>query len=184
MTAIATILTALALLLAGDFVATFGYHVPEHVFGKFHNLVHHSADRSFVRYAIRQRRPGALFAGFLSALPYLIFIPWLAQVSVGGVVLGLGLAQAHVLWRHQEGPDYATPDWLQTLCRGLGITTPERHQLHHHNGRLAFGDIFAFYGEPAQGWLRYLLKVKRALRQRKPNLTATTGPEDQGMPAR
>lgn len=182
MTAIAIFLTALALLLAGDFVATFGYHVPEHVFGKFHNLVHHSADRSFVRYAIRQRQPWALLDGFLSALPYLMFIPWLVQVSAGGVVLGLGLAQAHVLWRHQEGPNYATPSWLQTLCRRLGITTPERHQIHHHNGRLAFGDIFAFYGEPAQGWLRCLLKVKKALRQRKLSFAPAPKPKDQGMP--
>ena len=52
--------TASLLLLLGDFVATFCYHVPEHVFGKFHSIVHHSPKRSFIRYAIKNRQPIAL----------------------------------------------------------------------------------------------------------------------------
>jgi sterol desaturase/sphingolipid hydroxylase (fatty acid hydroxylase superfamily) len=111
------ILKALAaaglLLLLGDFVATFCYHVPEHVFGKFHSLVHHSPNRSFVRYALRTRQPLALVDGFFSAFPYLVFIPWLWRLSPVGVALGLSLAGSHVIWRHRF-PPVITP---QTGCK-------------------------------------------------------------------
>jgi hypothetical protein len=43
-------LVALLLLLIGDFLSTFLYHVPEHIFGKFHSLVHHGKNRSFIHY--------------------------------------------------------------------------------------------------------------------------------------
>ena len=36
-----TIVVTVLLLIIGDFLSTFFYHVPEHVFGKFHTLVHH-----------------------------------------------------------------------------------------------------------------------------------------------
>lgn len=52
----------LLLLLIGDFIATFLYHVPEHVFGKYHLIVHHSNNRSFIRYAIAKKRPQALIS--------------------------------------------------------------------------------------------------------------------------
>ena len=155
------LLTAGLLLLLGDFVATFGYHVPEHVFGKFHTAVHHSPRRSFVRYAIRHRQPIALIDGFLSAAPYLIFIPILWPISPGGIVLGLVLAEGHVIWRHQFHPQYRTPDWLQQVCRIVGITTPERHWRHHRDGDQAFGDIFSFYGGPAALWLTGLRGLKQ-----------------------
>ena len=155
------LLVAGLLLLLGDFVATFGYHVPEHVFGKFHSLVHHSPQRSFVRYAIRHRQPIALLDGFLSAFPYLMFIPWLWTISPWGVGLGLLLAELHVIWRHRFSPAKPRPAWLTKLCRILGITTPERHQLHHLHANQAFGDIFAFYGWPAAWWLKYLRSIKK-----------------------
>lgn len=160
-----TLLTALGLLLLGDFLATFAYHVPEHVFGKFHSIVHHSANRSYVRYALRTRTPVALVDGFLGAFPYLAPVPLLWLVSPLGVGLGLLLAHAHVIWRHQFGPGYRTPAWLLWSCETIGITTPERHFKHHQNGRLAFGDIFAFYGPPARWWLKRLLTLRQQLRK-------------------
>ena len=153
------------LLLLGDFVATFCYHVPEHAFGKFHSIVHHSSKRSFVRYAVKNRQPVALVDGFLSAFPYFVFIPLLWQISAWGVGLGLILAESHVIWRHQFAVDYHTPVWLQTTCRWLCITTPERHWIHHQHANLAFGDIFTFYGKPAAHWLKFLKNLKRQLRQ-------------------
>jgi hypothetical protein len=77
------------LLLFGDFISTFLYHVPEHVFGKFHCLVHHSKNRSFLHYAVLTRNPLVLLDGFLGALPYFIFIPWLWQLSPGGTIVGM-----------------------------------------------------------------------------------------------
>ena len=50
------VVTAL-LLIVGDFLSTFFYHVPEHVFGKFHTLVHHGKNRSFIHYAVLSRNP-------------------------------------------------------------------------------------------------------------------------------
>lgn len=152
--------TALLLLILGDFFSTFGYHVPEHAFGKYHSLVHHSPNRSFIRYAITQQQPMALWSGFKSAFPYLFWIPFLGRISPIGVVLGLGLAELHVIWRHQFSPTYQTPVWLQSLCQICGITTPERHLLHHQNAKLAYGDIFTFYDPPAQWWLVQLQKLK------------------------
>jgi len=160
------VLTAFLLLLLGDFVGTFGYHVPGHVFGKFHAIVHHSPNRSFIRYAIHHRRPIALIDGFLGAFPYLMFIPWLWSLSAIGVLLGLVLAELHVIWRHQFAPDYQTPAVIQRICRVCGITTPERHWQHHRDARQAYGDIFAFFGPPARWWLRQLMGLKRTLKQR------------------
>lgn len=159
------LVTAGLLLLLGDFVATFCYHVPEHVFGKFHNIVHHSPNRSFIRYAISNRRPIALIDGFLSAFPYLVFIPILWQISAWGVALGLVMAEMHVIWRHQFSPAYQTPRWGKLVCRVFCVTTPERHWLHHRYGNCAFGDIFTFYGKPASLWLRWLSGLKRWWRQ-------------------
>jgi sterol desaturase/sphingolipid hydroxylase (fatty acid hydroxylase superfamily) len=157
------LLTAFLLLLLGDFVATFGYHVPEHVFGRYHSIVHHSPNRSFVLYAIRTKKFRALVPGFLSAFPYLMFIPLLWWLSPLGVGLGLGLAQAHVIWRHQFSPNYKTPERIKKVCRLCGITTPERHRLHHRNARLAYGDVFAFYGKPAELWFKCLTRLKHQL---------------------
>ncbi|MBE7379997.1 MAG: sterol desaturase [Leptolyngbya sp. SIO1E4] len=154
------------LLLIGDFVATFCYHVPQHVFGKFHTIVHHSPNRSFIRYAIRNRQPIALIDGFLSAFPYFVALPLLWHISPWGVGLGLILAELHVIWRHQFSPHYRTPGWLLKGCQVLGITTPERHWIHHRYAYRAFGDIFSFYGKPAELWLKYLRWAKQQWRTR------------------
>ena len=155
------VLFSLLILLLGDFVATFVYHVPEHVFGRYHSVVHHSPNRSFVSYATRQRCPQALLPGFLGALPYLIWVPLLGPISPWGTALGLLVAELHVIWRHQFSPDYDTPKPVQQLCRWLCITTPERHQLHHRNANLAYGDVFTFYDRPARQWLIFLRQLKR-----------------------
>lgn len=155
--------TALLVLLIGDFSATFGYHVPQHVFGRYHRLVHHSPHRSFVRYAIARRRPWALLHGLAGVLPYLWATPGLWQLSPWGVGLGLLLGEVHVLWRHAPERGYQTPLWLARLCQCCGITTPERHWSHHTQGNGAFGDVFAFYGRPAQGWFQFLSQRRSRL---------------------
>ncbi|MEO1593004.1 MAG: sterol desaturase family protein [Cyanobacteria bacterium J06632_22] len=158
-------LVVLLVLLLGDFVATFVYHVPEHVFGRYHSLVHHSPNRSFVRYSIHNRRPQALIPGFLGAFPYLMWVPILWPLSPAGTLIGLLLAEVHVIWRHQFETGRRTPIYVQRLCRYLCITTPERHEQHHRNANLAYGDIFTFYGTPAVLWLRWLRRVKRRASQ-------------------
>ncbi|MEM8807371.1 MAG: sterol desaturase family protein [Cyanobacteria bacterium P01_G01_bin.38] len=154
-------LAAFLMLLLGDFLSTFAYHVPEHVFGRYHCVVHHSPNRSFVHYAIRKSKPQVLMPGFLGAFPYLVLVPVLWGLSPLGGVLGLVLAELHVIWRHQFAVDYATPWWVQQLCWLFCITTPERHYLHHCDGNVAFGDVFTFYDKPAGWWLRYLRQLKR-----------------------
>jgi sterol desaturase/sphingolipid hydroxylase (fatty acid hydroxylase superfamily) len=160
------LLTAFLMLLLGDFIATFGYHVPEHVFGRYHSIVHHSPNRSFVLYAFRTKKFRALVPGFLAAFPYLMLVPLLWWLSPLGVILGLALAQAHVIWRHQFSPTYQTPFRVKRLCRCFGITTPERHRLHHRNAKLAYGDVFAFYGKPAESWFKFLTRLKHQITQR------------------
>jgi hypothetical protein len=153
------------LLLFGDFISTFLYHVPEHVFGKFHCLVHHSKNRSFLHYAVLTRNPLVLLDGFLGALPYFIFIPWLWQLSPVGTIAGMILGECHVVWRHATALGKVTPQWLQTVFDACQITTPERHWLHHQNGNVAFGDIFNFYDAPARQWLHFLRRIKRRYRK-------------------
>ncbi len=160
-------LAAVLLLLLGDFVSTFLYHVPEHVFGHFHCIVHHGKNRSFIHYAVLTRNPLVLLDGFLGALPYFVFIPWLWHFSPVGTVIGLAFGEFHVVWRHVTALGWVTPLWLQRLCAQLWLTTPERHWIHHDNGNLAFGDIFTFYDEPAKRWLRWLRLIKRQHRQRR-----------------
>ena len=159
------ILTALLLILVGDFISTFFYHVPEHIFGKFHTLVHHGKNRSFIDYAVLSKNPLVLFDGFLGALPYFIFIPWFWSLSPLGTILGLLLGEFHVIWRHISILDWQTPGFIQRLCNTFWITTPERHWLHHEDARVAFGDIFTFYDRPAQLWFQILLSIKQQFKQ-------------------
>ncbi|AFZ37297.1 hypothetical protein Sta7437_3810 [Stanieria cyanosphaera PCC 7437] len=154
-------LVAFLLLLIGDFLSTFLYHVPEHVFGKFHTLVHHGKNRSFIHYAVLTRNPLVLLDGMLGALPYFIFVPWFWQISTFGTVLGLILGELHVVWRHVSIIDWQTSPVIKFCCRLLFITTPERHWLHHQNASLAYGDIFTFYDYPARLWLRFLTVIKK-----------------------
>jgi hypothetical protein len=164
------------LLLAGDFFSTFLYHVPEHIFGKFHSLVHHSQNRNFFHYAVLNRNPLVLLDGMLGALPYFVFVPWLWQVSPLGTILGLVLGEAHVIWRHVSVMAWKTPPQLLHICNILQITTPERHWLHHQDARVAFGDIFNFFDPPAQAWFRFLLGIKYKCRRWK-NSVAVNYPE-------
>ncbi|MEB3277476.1 MAG: sterol desaturase family protein [Lyngbya sp.] len=157
---------AFLLLLSGDFVSTFCYHVPEHIFGKFHAVVHHSPNRSFIRYAISSKKPVALITGFFGAFPYLMFIPLFWIISPIGTVLGLILAECHVEWRHVSLQKWKTPNRIKSICRILCITTPERHWEHHLNSRVAYGDIFTFYDKPAQAWFRVLLRWKKKFREK------------------
>ncbi|HBL11098.1 MAG TPA: sterol desaturase [Cyanobacteria bacterium UBA11162] len=159
-------LVALLLLLLGDFISTFIYHVPEHVFGKFHSVVHHSKNRSFIHYAVLTKNPLVLIDGFLGVLPYLIFIPWFWKISAVGTLLGLLFGELHVIWRHVSILKWKTPEPIHLICNVLCITTPERHWLHHQDAHLAYGDIFTFYDQPAQAWLRFLVVFKKQLKQR------------------
>jgi hypothetical protein len=152
---------AFLLLLVGDFLSTFLYHVPEHVFGKFHIIVHHGKNRSFIHYAVLTRNPLVILDGLLGALPYFIFLPWFWQISPLGCLLGLALGEFHVVWRHVSAINWKTPSLLERICNFLFITTPERHWLHHQNAQVAYGDIFTFYDQPAQAWLRFLTLIKQ-----------------------
>ena len=160
-------LVTLFLLMIGDLISTFIYHVPEHVFGKFHTLVHHSKNRSFIHYAVLTKNPLVLLDGFLGALPYVLFVPWFWQISPVGTILGLVLGEFHVVWRHVSILKWKTPAPIERICNFLGITTPERHWLHHQNGHVAYGDIFNFYDRPARAWLGTLLLLKRKLKKKK-----------------
>jgi hypothetical protein len=156
-----TTLVAILLLLIGDCISTLLYHVPEHVFGKFHALVHHSKNRSFIHYAVLTKNPLVVLDGILGAVPYFIFVPWFWGISPAGTLLGLLLGELHVVWRHVSILDWKTPEPIEHLCNVLCITTPERHWLHHQDATVAYGDIFTFYDKPAQAWLRILLLLKR-----------------------
>jgi hypothetical protein len=151
---------ALLLLFIGDLLSTFLYHVPEHIFGKFHSLIHHGGNRSFLHYAVLTKNPLVLLDGMLGALPYFVFVPWLWQISSIGTVLGLILGELHVIWRHSSVIKWKTPAPILKICDVLMITTPERHWLHHQDARVAFGDIFNFFDPPAQIWFKFLLRVK------------------------
>jgi hypothetical protein len=158
-------LVALLLLLFGDFISTFFYHVPEHVFGKFHTVVHHSKNRSFIHYAVLTKNPLVLLDGFLGALPYFVFVPWFWGISPLGTLLGLVLGELHVIWRHVSLLSWQTPKLIMHICNLFYITTPERHWLHHQDATVAYGDIFTFYDKPAQAWLRVLLLLKRQFKK-------------------
>jgi hypothetical protein len=163
MEVINAVLVALLLLLLGDCISTFLYHVPEHAFGKFHTLVHHSKNRNFIHYAVLTKNPLVLIDGFLGALSYFIFVPWLWTLSPGGTILGLLLGECHVVWRHSSILNYQTPVLIRRICNLLWITTPEQHWLHHQDAMVAYGDIFTFFDQPAQAWLRVLLLLKKKL---------------------
>jgi hypothetical protein len=161
------LLTAVGLLVVGDFLSTFVYHVPEHVWpeGKYHIQVHHSPNRSFLHYAVLSKEPRVLLDGFYGAVPYLLAAAAFALISWPGALLGLALGQFHVWWRHISALSWKTPVALQRALKVLCIVTPENHWIHHNNGELAFGDIFTFYEKPAHAWLQYLRTKKRAARR-------------------
>jgi hypothetical protein len=154
------VIVAVLLLSIGDFLSTFFYHVPEHVFGKFHTIVHHGKNRSFIHYAVLTKNPLVLLDGFLGALPYFIFVPIAWQFSPSGSILAIVLGEIHVIWRHVSIINWQTPKIVSCLCDLLFITTPEKHWLHHQNANLSYGDIFTFYDRPARIWLKFLISLK------------------------
>ena len=164
MSLVKAIVVAILLLIVGDFLSTFFYHVPEHVFGKFHAIVHHGKNRSFIHYAVLSRNPLVILDGFLGALPYLIFVPWTWHISPTGTIFALILGELHVIWRHVSVLNWHTPKAISFCCQLLFITTPERHLQHHQNAQLAYGDIFTFYHLPAIAWMRFLSNIKHKYR--------------------
>ena len=152
---------AVSLLLVGDFLSTFLYHVPEHVFGKFHGLVHHGKNRSFIHYAVLSGNPLVLLDGFLGALPYFLFVPFGWRISIAGTILGLIFGELHVIWRHVSIINWQTPKAIAKLCQLLWIVTPERHWQHHRDANSAYGDIFTFWHTPAIAWMKFLLVLKK-----------------------
>lgn len=160
-----TIFITVSLLLVGDFLSTFFYHVPEHVFGKFHTLVHHGKNRSFIHYAVLSHNPLVILDRFLGALPYFIFVPLTWNISATGTILALIIGELHVIWRHVSLLNWHTPKVIVICCRLLFITTPERHFQHHQNAQLAYGDIFTFFHSPAIVWMQFLLDLKAKYRQ-------------------
>jgi hypothetical protein len=112
-----------------------------------------------------------MFNGLLGALPYLIFVLWLWDLSSMGTLLGLLLGKVHVVCRHVYLLNWQTPELMIRIFNFLFITTPERHWLHHQNSSVAYGDIFTFYEQPSQAWLRILRLLKRKLRKASKHVT-------------
>ncbi len=152
------------LLLCGDFLSTFFYHVPEHVFGSLHLTTHHSWKKDFRHYAILTLNTQVLLDGILGALPYIFAGVVLWSLSPVGVIVGLILGQFHVWWRHVIALGWETPKLVVVLCQILFITTPEQHWLHHQKTNLGFGDIFTFFDQPAKIWMRWLRWLRINLR--------------------
>lgn len=150
------IAAAWLLLFVGDFLSTFCYHIPEHVFGRLHLQTHHSWKKNFRHYAILTLNFQVLLDGILGALPYLLVAVVLWSLSPIGVISGLILGQFHVWWRHTTILGWQTPDLVTFLCQVLFITTPERHWVHHQKTNQAYGDIFTLFEQPAKAWLRWL----------------------------
>jgi hypothetical protein len=158
------IAVAWLLLFFGDFISTFVYHVPEHVFGTLHLKTHHSSKKNFRHYAILTFDFAVLLDGVLGALPYLLAAVILWSFSPVGIVCGLVLGQLHVWWRHTCIMGWETPKIVTSLCEILFITTPEQHWLHHQKTNAGYGDIFTFFDYPARAWLRWLRFVRIYLR--------------------
>lgn len=154
------LLVTYLLLFLGDLLSTFFYHIPEHVFGSLHLKTHHSSQKTFFHYAVLSTNILVMLDGILGALPYLPVAVILWKVSSIGVICGLILGQFHVWWRHTSALGWKTPKEIITFCQILGITTPERHWLHHHKSTQAYGDIFTFFDQPAKVWWRWLRFLK------------------------
>jgi hypothetical protein len=154
-------------LLVGDFLSTFLYHVPQHLWFKLHLRTHHDRSRSYWDHAVLTKDPAVLLDGLLGALPYIVvagFLATLSPAAAAGAVLGLVLGQLHVWWRHTCEIGWVSPAWLVRLSRLLQIVLPEDHNLHHVNPDIEFGDIFRFYDAPARAFLNSSRTVMRRRR--------------------
>jgi hypothetical protein len=151
-------------LLAGDFLSTFFYHVPQHLWFTLHLRTHHDRRRSYFDHAVLSSDPAVLLDGFLGSVPYLIVALLLWRLSWPGALTGLVLGQLHVWWRHTTDLGWRTPAWLGRLLRPVGIVLPEDHDGHHRNPDIEFGDIFRFYDAPARALLARLAHTSRKAR--------------------
>ena len=154
-------LTALAVLVAGDFGSTFFYHVPQHLWFQLHLRTHHDRRRSYWEHAVLATDPAVLLDGLLGALPYLAVAALLWHVSRTGALAGLALGQLHVWWRHTGDLGWRTPAPVRAALGPLGIVLPEDHAGHHRNPATEFGDIFRFYDAPARALLAALAPTRR-----------------------
>jgi hypothetical protein len=119
-----------ALFVAGDFASTFGYHVPQHIWGKLHLRTHHDNTRSYWEHSIVSKDPWILLDGFLGALPYLIVAGLLASLGRAaalGALTGLLLGHLHVLWRHTCEIGWVSPPWFVRAAHAAGLVLPEDH---------------------------------------------------------
>lgn len=155
---------ALVVLLAGDFGSTFFYHVPQHLWFTLHLRTHHDRRRPYLDHAVLSGNPLVLLDGLLGAVPYLCVAAFVARISVPGALIGLGLGQLHVWWRHTSELGWTTPRWAAAVLRPLGIVLPEDHDGHHRNPEVEFGDIFRFYDAPARAMLALLAPTSRRTR--------------------
>jgi hypothetical protein len=155
---------AAVVLVAGDALSTFFYHVPQHLWFTLHLRTHHDRRRSYWDHAVVSRDPAVLLDGFLGAVPYLLVAALASTVSWPGAVTGLALGQLHVWWRHTAELGWRTPGWLQAVLRPLSVVLPEDHDGHHRNPDIEFGDIFRFYDAPARVLLARLAPTSRRTR--------------------
>jgi hypothetical protein len=164
----------IGMFLAGDFLSTFFYHVPQHAWGKLHLRTHHDNTRSFWEHSIVSKDVEVLLDGFLGAVPYLLIAAFM--VTRGGAVAaaafaGLAIGYAHVLWRHTCELGWRSPAWLARGARAFGLVLPEDHNEHHRDPNVEFGDIFRFYDAPARALLAQA-RVRRRRRSRLKRLRA------------
>ena len=155
---------AAIVLIAGDFASTFFYHVPQHLWFTLHLRTHHDRKRSYWDHAVLSFDPYVMLDGILGAIPYLIIAAVVCRLSWQGALLGLGIGQLHVWWRHTTELGWKTPAWLRGLTRNLQIVLPEDHDGHHRNPDIEFGDIFRFYDAPARFLLAKLAPTSRRTR--------------------
>ena len=160
-------------LAAGDFASTFFYHVPQHAWFRLHLRTHHDRRRSYWDHAVLSSDPAVLLDGLLGAVPYVVVAALLWPLAWEGSLLGLGLGQLHVWWRHTTDLGWRTPGWLRAALRPLWIVLPEDHDGHHRNPDIEFGDIFRFYDAPARALLARLAPTSRRMR----NATGRRNPE-------
>ena len=163
-------------LVAGDFVSTFAYHVPQHLWFTLHLRTHHDRRRPYFDHAVISTDPAGLLDGFLGAIPYLLVAACVWRLSWEGAVAGLAAGQLHVWWRHTTDLGWRTPGWVAALFRPLQIVLPEDHDGHHRNPDIEFGDIFRFYDAPARALIAKLESTSRRARNAAVRRTSQRAP--------
>lgn len=159
------VIAALLVLVVGDFGSTFFYHVPQHLWFTLHLRTHHDRRRSYADHAVISTDPWVLLDGVLGAVPYLAVAAWTWHLSPAGTLIGLGLGQLHVWWRHTCEIGWKTPAPVKAAAEVLWVVLPEDHDRHHRNPSVEFGDIFRFYDAPARALLAALAPTGRAARK-------------------